>query len=133
MGNIAASGGYYIAAAASGVVAEGTSLTGSIGVVGGKFVVRRLLDRLGIHRESIALGGNARINSPLRSFTEEQRAWHRRYLEEFYRRRFLPIVAEGRDLTIEQADAAGRGRVWTGRQARELVLVQREDDSEVGR
>ena len=123
MGNIAASGGYYIAAAASAVVAEGTSLTGSIGVVGGKFVVRRLLDRLGIHREIIALGGNAGNNSPLRSFTEEQRAWHRRYLEEFYRGRFLPVVAEGRDLTIEQADAAGRGRVWTGRQARELGLV----------
>ena len=123
MGNIAASGGYYIAAAASAVVAEGTSLTGSIGVIGGKFVVRRLLDRLGIHRETIALGGNAGIHSPLRSFTEEQRAWHRRYLEEFYSGRFLPVVAEGRDLTIEQADAAGRGRVWTGRQALGLGLV----------
>ena len=61
MGNIAASGGYYIAAAASAVVAEGTSLTGSIGVVGGKFVVRRLLDRLGIHRSpSEAIGNNSR-------------------------------------------------------------------------
>jgi len=123
MGDVAASGGYYIATAAATVLAEGTSLTGSIGVVGGKFVVRRLLDHLGIHRERVSLGGNAGMFSPLRSFTAEERAWHRRHLEHFYRKRFLPVVAEGRNLTLERADELGRGRVWTGRQAHEAGLV----------
>ena len=123
MGDIAASGGYYIAAAASAVLAEGTSLTGSIGVLGGKLVVKRLLDRLGIARESLSLGTNAGMFSPLRSFTEEERAWHREHLEYFYRARFLPVVAEGRKLTLEQADEVGRGRVWTGRQGRDVGLV----------
>ena len=123
MGDIAASGGYYIAAAAATVLAEGTSLTGSIGVIGGKLVVKRLLDRLGIARESVSLGANAGMFSPLRSFTEDERARHRGYLEHFYRAKFLPVVAEGRKLTLEQADQAGRGRVWTGRQGRDVGLV----------
>ena len=114
MGDIAASGGYYIAAAAGTVLAEGTSLTGSIGVLGGKLVVKRLFDRLGIARESLSLGTNAGMFSPLRSFTEEERARHRGHLEHFYRARFLTVVAEGRKITLEEADEAGRGRVWTG-------------------
>ena len=123
MGDIAASGGYYIAAAAGTVLAEGTSLTGSIGVLGGKLVVKRLLDRLGIARESLSLGTNAGMFSPLRSFTEDERARHRGHLEHFYRARFLTVVAEGRKLTLEEADEAGRGRVWTGRQGRNVGLV----------
>jgi protease-4 len=123
MGDIAASGGYFIAAAAGDVLAEGTSLTGSIGVLGGKLVVKQLLDRLGIARELLAGGGNAGMFSPLRSFTADERAWHRRHLEYFYRERFLPVVAEGRNLTMEQADQVGRGRVWTGRQGRDVGLV----------
>ena len=123
MGDIAASGGYYIAAAAGTVLAEGTSLTGSIGVIGGKLVFKRLLDRLGIARESVSLGANAGMFSPLRSFTEDERARHREHLEHFYRAKFLPVVAEGRKLTLEQADQAGRGRVWTGRQGRDVGLV----------
>jgi protease-4 len=123
MGDIAASGGYYIAAAASAVLAEGTSLTGSIGVIGGKLVLKRLFDRLGIARESVSLGVNAGMFSPLRSFTEDERARHRAHLEHFYRARFLPVVAEGRKMTLEEADEVGRGRVWTGRQARDVGLV----------
>lgn len=123
MGDIAASGGYYIAAAAATVIAEGTSLTGSIGVIGGKLVVKRLFDRLGIARESVSLGANAGMFSPLRSFTEDERARHRAHLEHFYRARFLPVVAEGRKMTLEEADEVGRGRVWTGRQGRDVGLV----------
>lgn len=123
MGDIAASGGYYIAAAAGDVLAESTSLTGSIGVLGGKLVVKRLLDRLGIARECLSLGPNHGMFSPLRSFTADEREWHRRHLEHFYRARFLPVVAEGRDITVEAADEAGRGRVWTGRQGRDVRLV----------
>ncbi len=123
MGDVAASGGYYIAAAASAIVAEGSTLTGSIGVIGGKFSVDRVLDRLGIYRETRTLGGNASFLSPLQPFSEEERDWHRRSLVHFYEKRFLPVVMEGRSLDFEQADRAGRGRVWTGRQGIGLGLV----------
>jgi len=123
MGDVAASGGYYIATAASSVVAEGSTLTGSIGVVGGKFVLQRLLDRLGIHRETRATGANAEFFSPFHPFTAEERARHRDLLRHFYDAKFLPAVVEGRGLAPEQADAAARGRVWTGRQAHARGLV----------
>ncbi len=123
MGDIAASGGYYIATAASAVLAEGSTLTGSIGVIGGKFVLKRLLDRLGIHRESRSAGSNAQFFSPFHSFTIEERERHRDLLRHFYETKFLPAVAEGRGLDREQADRVGRGRVWTGRQAQARGLV----------
>ena len=123
MGDVAASGGYYIATAASAVVAEGSTLTGSIGVIGGKFVLKRLLDRLGIHRESRSTGPNAEFFSPFHSFTREERARHRDLLRHFYETKFLPAVAEGRRLGREQADEVARGRVWTGRQAHARGLV----------
>ena len=123
MGDVAASGGYYIATAASAVVAEGSTLTGSIGVIGGKFVLKRLLDRLGIHRESRSVGSNAQFFSPFHSFTRQERARHRDLLRHFYETRFLPAVAEGRRLDREQAELVARGRVWTGRQAHARGLV----------
>ena len=123
MGDVAASGGYYIASAASAVLAEGTTLTGSIGVIGGKVVVQKLMHRLGVVRESMALGANADTFSSLRPFTQSELSWYRRFIEHFYRSRFLAVVSEGRGMTIEEADAAGRGRVWTGRQARDVGLV----------
>jgi protease-4 len=123
MGDVAASGGYYIATAATAVVAEGSTLTGSIGVIGGKFVLKRLLDRLGIHRESRSVGPNAQFFSPFHSFTTEERARHRDLLRHFYETKFLPAVAEGRRLEREQADEVARGRVWTGRQAHARGLV----------
>lgn len=125
MGDIAASGGYYIATAGTAVLAEGASLTGSIGVIGGKLVIKRVLDRLGIARETFSLGPNSGIFSALRAFTPEERDWHRAYLERFYRERFLAVVAEGRNLTLDEADDAGRGRVWTGRQSHGVGLVDR--------
>jgi protease-4 len=123
MGDVAASGGYYIASAAHAIVAEGPTLTGSIGVIGGKFSFDRILDRLGIYRETRALGTNASFLSPLQPFSEEERAWHRRSLAHFYEKRFLPVVMEGRSLDFERADRVGRGRVWTGRQGLEHGLV----------
>jgi len=123
MGDVAASGGYYIATAASAVVAEGATLTGSIGVIGGKFVLKRLLDRFGIHRETRSAGPNAEFFSPFHSFTIEERARHRALLRHFYETKFLPAVAEGRGLGLEQVDEVARGRVWTGRQAHARGLV----------
>ncbi len=123
MGDVAASGGYYIATGASSVVAEGTTLTGSIGVIGGKFVLKRLLDRLGIHRETRSTGANAEFFSLFHAFTSEERARHRDLLRHFYETKFLPAVVEGRHLAPEQADAVARGRVWSGRQAHARGLV----------
>ncbi len=123
MGDVAASGGYYIATAASAVVAGGATLTGSIGVMGGKFVLRRLLDRLGIHREARSVGGNAEFFSPFHSFTAAERARHRDLLRHFYETKFLPAVAKGRGLDLQEADRVARGRVWTGRQAHARGLV----------
>jgi protease-4 len=123
MGDVAASGGYYIATAASSVVAGASTLTGSIGVIGGKFVVRRLLDRLGIHREVRSAGGNSEFFSPFHSFTDDERARHRELLRHFYETKFHPAVAEGRGLGREEADRVARGRVWTGRQAQARGLV----------
>ncbi len=123
MGDVAASGGYYIATAASAVVAEGSTLTGSIGVIGGKFVLRRLADRLGIHREVRSLGTNAEFFSPLHSFTAEERARYRDLLRHFYETKFLPAVAAGRGLDLQEADRVARGRIWTGRQAHARGLV----------
>jgi protease-4 len=123
MGDVAASGGYYIATGASAVIAEGSTLTGSIGVVGGKFVLRRLLDRLGIHREIRSTGANAEFFSLFHSSTAEERARHRDRLRHFYETKFLPAVAEGRRLDRDEVDAVARGRVWTGRQAQARGLV----------
>ena len=123
MGDVAASGGYYIATSADTVLAEEATLTGSIGVVGGKIVLRRLLDRLGIHRETISNGLDAGFFSPTSSFSERQRKWHRESLEHFYRDRFLAAVAEARNLSLDEADAVGQGRVWTGQQAKGRGLV----------
>jgi protease-4 len=123
MGDVAASGGYYIATAADTVVAESSTLTGSIGVVGGKFVVKHLLDRLGIHREVRATGRNVDFYSSFRSFSDEERRRNRQFLTHFYEKKFIPAVASGRKLAVEEADRLGRGRVWTGRQAHERGLV----------
>jgi protease-4 len=125
MGDVAASGGYYIATASDSVVAESSTLTGSIGVVGGKFVVARLLDRLSIHREVRATGGNVGFYSAFRSFGEEERKRNREFLSHFYERKFLPAVSSGRKLDYAEADRLGRGRVWTGRQAHERGLIDR--------
>ncbi len=123
MGDVAASGGYYVSTAASHVVAEGATLTGSIGVIGGKFVVKRLLDRLGIHHETRTTGVNAGLFSSLRSFSDDERSRHQEFLRHFYEKRFLPAVADARGIDLDWADALGRGRVWTGRQAQENGLV----------
>ncbi|MEE9179834.1 MAG: signal peptide peptidase SppA, partial [Vicinamibacteria bacterium] len=130
MGDVAASGGYYIATAADAILAEASTLTGSIGVLGGKMVARRLLDMLGIQRETIALSKRAGFRSPTRSFSVEERDKQRAQLRYFYEKLFLPRVAEGRRLELEQVDEVARGRVWTGRQGKERGLIDELGDLE---
>ena len=126
-GNVAASGGYYVAAGARRIVAQAGTLTGSIGVVSGKFTVQRLAGRAGVHQEILTRGEAAAMTSPFRPFSPEERRRLRTQAEEIYER-FVARVAEGRRLSREQVHAVARGRVWTGRQAMQHRLVDRLGD-----
>jgi protease IV len=122
MGDVAASGGYFVAMGADVVVAEPGTLTGSIGVAGGKPVVDGLVERLGIHHEGVAGADHGLMLSPLREFTDDE--WQRlnAWLDRIYDD-FTTKVAEGRRLPPDQVDEVARGRVWTGADAKERGLV----------
>ncbi len=123
MSDVAASGGYYIAARASRIVAEPTTLTGSIGVVTGKLATARFQEELlGARHETLSRGAHAGLYSSLRPWSEGERALVERRLEEIYSR-FLGHVAAGRGLPLEQVNAVAQGRVWTGADAAERGLV----------
>ncbi|WP_420431497.1 signal peptide peptidase SppA [Hyphobacterium sp.] len=123
MGAAAASGGYYIAAPADHIVANATTITGSIGVYGGKINLDGAFGLVGINFEQVAVGGEfAGAYSPNESWTESQRAAINAELGNIYED-FTQRVAEGRDLSSEQVADIARGRVWTGEQALERDLV----------
>ena len=122
-GDVAASGGYYIASAASHILAEPTSITGSIGVLAGKFVARELMERLAIHRESLRRGAHADYGSLFSDFTREETERLNRQMLDFYKEDFLKKVALGRKMEEEAVDQVGRGRVFSGRRAKDHNLV----------
>ncbi len=122
MGDVAASGGYYIAAPAHAIVAQPGTVTGSIGVVTGKFVVDGTLGKLGIGSAAVSDGRQAEIYSPFRPFSRDERAKVEEQLQSTYEL-FLDRVAKGRSQETRKVDGVAQGRVWTGRQARELGLV----------
>jgi protease-4 len=122
-GDVAASGGYYIASPASYILAEPTSITGSIGVLAGKFVAMELMSRLAIHRESILRGEHAGYHSLFSEFSAEESERLQAQMLEFYREDFLRKVAGGRKMEEEAVDRVGRGRVWSGRRAKEHHLI----------
>jgi protease-4 len=122
LGDVAASGGYYVAMAADTVVAQPGTITGSIGVYAGKVAIGGVLERLGIGTGAVELGANAGIQSPFEPFSESQRARLEAYVREFYAT-FVDRVAEGRGLAPEAVDAVAQGRVWSGAGARERGLV----------
>jgi protease-4 len=122
MGDVAASGGYYIAAPADTIVAQPGTLTGSIGVVTGKFVVQGALDKIGVGTGAVSDGPLSQIYSPFKPFSREERARVEEQLQATYEL-FLERVADGRRQTPTKIDAVAQGRVWTGRQAREFGLV----------
>ena len=122
MGDVAASGGYYIAVPAHTIVAEPGTLTGSIGVVTGKFVLGGTADKLGVGTGSVSDGKRAEIYSPFRPFNPEERARVEEQMRATYEL-FVSRVATGRKSTREKIDAVGQGRVWTGHQALERGLV----------
>ena len=122
MGAVAASGGYYVSMGADAIVANPGTLTGSIGVITGKLVVRDLKDRLGVGSDTVRTNANADAWSVDELFTPEQHA-HREAEADLLYSDFVERVAEGRDLTIEAVDVVARGRIWTGADALERGLV----------
>jgi protease-4 len=124
MGAVAASGGYYVAAAGDEIWADPSTLTGSIGIFYGKIDVVGLADKLDGGVEIFKRGKHAGADSMFRPFTAEERAALTERLREYYKL-FLERVAEGRGKTPEQIDALARGRVYTGDRALRVGLVDR--------
>ena len=122
MSDVAASGGYYISMPAHAIVAEPATLTGSIGVVLTKFVIDGTLKKLGMNMEGVSQGKYANMYSPVRPFSPEERARMVENMQATYDT-FVEKAAQGRNTTPERIDAIGQGRVWTGRQAKEIGLV----------
>jgi protease IV len=123
MGTYAASGGYWVASEADSIVAQPTTLTGSIGVYGGKMAVGQALARFGVDVRQIGVGGDfAGTYAMGQTFTPEQRAAFARMIDEVYEG-FIQRVAVGRKMPAERVREIAKGRVWTGAQAKELGLV----------
>lgn len=122
MSDLAASGGYYIATPAQVIVAQPGTLTGSIGIYGGKIVIGGTLQKLGVTTETVASGRNATMASPVSTYSPGERAAMERMLKDFYGT-FLERVASSRRMTPEDVDRLGQGRVWTGQQAKDRGLV----------
>jgi protease-4 len=123
MGDVAASGGYYIACNANKILAEPMTITGSIGVFAGKPVVKGFYDWLGISNEYILRGKNSGIFRETEKWTPEERAKMEQQTNNIYFNNFLPKVAKGRNMDMERANQLGQGRVWTGTQAKENGLI----------
>ena len=124
MGDVAASGGYYIAMASDAIVAQPSTITGSIGVFGGKFTLRGLYDKIGITKEILTRGRNADLFSEYRPWSDEERVKFRGLMVSFYDE-FIKKAAEGRKKSYDDVDAVAQGRVWTGNEALRHGLVDK--------
>lgn len=122
MANVAASGGYYVAAPAEVIVAEPTTVTGSIGVVAARLSLDPLLRRLGVNTEVIERGKHATLLSPMGPLSEEDRAVVMRELDATYKA-FVGVVASGREMPPDEVERLARGRVYTGKDAVAAGLV----------
>ena len=122
MGDVAASGGYYIAMGADKIIAAPSTITGSIGVVGGKLAFRGLYQKIGITTETIERGKNSGLFSSSATFTDSQRAVVTEMMEDVYRQ-FTTKAAQGRKMPIEKLRELAGGRIYTGVQAKENGLV----------
>jgi protease-4 len=123
MSDVAASGGYYISAAASKIIAQPSTITGSIGVLAGKPVLRGFYDWLGISNEYVLRGKTAGLFRETEKFSDEERVKFEEWIKTTYYQDFLPKVAKGRKKDVQSIDSVGQGRVWTGAQAKDRGLV----------
>jgi protease-4 len=127
MGDVAASGGYYIATPATKIVAQSATMTGSIGVIVAKPVTAGAAEKIDAHRESILRGRNADLYADEQPWTDDQRAQVEANVRHYYSA-FKQRVAEGRCLEFDGLDAICNGRVWTGKQALSHGLVDELGD-----
>ncbi len=123
MSGYAASGGYWVAVPAKAIVADAGTITGSIGVLGGKFNIAPAMQKIFANSGAVSRGANYEMFDSFTDFTPaQQKQFEQQILGDDYAN-FLKIVAKNRHLTVEQVDSVARGRVWTGRKAEELKLV----------
>lgn len=122
MGNVAASGGYYVALAANKIVANPATLTGSIGVILDLPNFKELLKKIGVSRETIKSGPYKDIGSPVREMTPEERRLLEEVINNVYQQ-FVEVVVKGRRLSREQVEKIADGRIFTGEQAKALGLI----------
>ncbi len=129
MGSVAASGGYYIAAATDRIVANPGTLTGSIGVIMETANIEGLLQKIGVEGVVIKSGKYKDVGSPLRKMTDEEQVLLQTVMDDVHGQ-FIEAVAEGRALELTEAQALADGRIFTGRQAKEAKLVDELGDLE---
>lgn len=129
MGSVAASGGYYIAAATDRIVANPGTLTGSIGVIMETANVEGLLQKIGVEGVVVKSGKYKDVGSPLRKMSEEERGLLQTVMDDVHKQ-FIEAVAEGRAIELTDAQALADGRIFTGRQAKEAKLVDELGDLE---
>jgi protease IV len=122
MGDVAGSGGYYVAAAADKIVAEPATLTGSIGVLAGKLVVSDLFQKLGMSTDSSQVGANAAMFSSTSDFSARAHSRLEAFLDDTYRG-FKDHVASGRHMSQGEVEEVAKGRVWSGEDAKARGLV----------
>jgi protease-4 len=122
MGDVAASGGYYIASPATRILAQPYTLTGSIGVVGGKFSLAGLFEKIGITSETLHRGARADLFNLARAWTPSERQVIQNLMARTYRQ-FVSRVAAGRKLPVAKVQQAAQGRIWCGTDARKQGLV----------
>ncbi len=122
MGDVAGSGGYYVACKADTIIAQPNTITGSIGVISGKFSFAEFQRKIALNTETLKRGNFADMYSGSRSFTDEERAKLRDQINQFYDI-FLQHVADGRDMDTSEVNKVGQGRIWTGTDAKERGLV----------
>lgn len=123
MGDLAASGGYYISCNANKIIAEPSTLTGSIGIFAGKPVLKGFYDWLGINSEYVLRGKNAGLFRETDPFTKEERDKFGAIIKSIYYDDFVPKVAKGRNRNPEYIDSIGQGHVWSGAQGKGNGLV----------
>jgi len=122
MGNVAASGGYYVALPANKIVANPATLTGSIGVIMEVSNIKELMNKIGVSREAVKSGPYKDIGSPLRKMKPEERRLLEGVIKNVHQQ-FVDVVVKGRRLTREKVEKIADGRIFTGEQARDLGLV----------
>ncbi|MCA9868206.1 MAG: signal peptide peptidase SppA [Anaerolineales bacterium] len=127
MGNVAGSGGYYVSAPARHIMSQQATLTGSIGVIQTRINTAGLYDQLSANRVTIERGQHAGLYRDSGPMTSNEKAIYWRMINEIYDQ-FKEVVARGRGLSTERVNEIGGGRVWTGRQARSLGLVDSHGD-----